>query len=467
MKRFIGDKQFYKMVFAVALPIIIQNAITNFVNLLDNIMVGSLCTEAMTGVSIVNQLFFVFNLTVFGAVSAAGIFTAQYHGLKDYKGETYTFRFKFLILLIGCAVGIVLFLIYGRELISFFISAEANVDTTDPAKTMEYATDYLRIMMFGLLPFAMSQVYSSTLRETGETVVPMFSSVVSVSINFILNYLLIFGKLGLPCLGVKGAAIATVVARFAELAILVLWTHLHSKRYPFIIGALRSPYIPGKLVAQITVRGLPLMLNEFLWAMGVTITNQCYSTRGLDALAAINIASTINNLFNIVFLSMGSVIAIIVGNQLGAGESEKALDTDRKLIVLSVMSAVGMGILLIGFAPIFPLFYNTTQNVRSLATYLIMIFAAIMPFHALAHASYFTLRSGGQVFITILFDSVFMWVVAIPVARVLADFTKIGIKLLFPICHGLEAVKAFLGLWLVNKKTWVKQLVSRSEKENS
>lgn len=465
MRKFIGDKQFYKMVFAVALPIIIQNAITNFVNLLDNIMVGRLGTEAMTGVSIVNQLFFVFNLTVFGAVSAAGIFTAQYHGLQDYKGEKYTFRFKFLIILIGSVIGIALLVLYDRELITFFISSNAEFDTTDPTKTMEHALDYLKIMLIGLIPYAISQVYSSTLRETGETVIPMISSVISVATNFILNYLLIFGIWFFPTLGVKGAAIATVIARFAELAILVIWTHLHTRRCPFIVGALKSPYIPGKLIAQISVRGLPLMLNEFLWSMGVTITNQCYSTRGLDALAAINIASTINNLFNIVFLSMGSVIAIIVGNQLGAGETEKAQDTDRKLIALSLISAVGMGILLIGFAPIFPLLYNTTDTVRSLATYLIIIFAAVMPFHALAHASYFTLRSGGQVLITILFDSVFMWVVAIPTARLFADLTKIGIKLLFPICHGLEAIKAFLGLALVSRKTWVKQLVSQSDKQ--
>lgn len=467
MKRFIGDKQFYKMVFAVALPIIIQNAITNFVNLLDNIMVGSLNTEAMTGVSIVNQLFFVFNLTVFGAISAAGIFTAQYHGLGDSTGEKYTFRFKFLIILIGVIVGIGLFVFYGEELISLFINSNAEFDATDPEKTMTYALDYLKIMIIGLLPFALSQVYSSTLRETGETLLPMISSVISVATNFILNYLLIFGKFGLPRLGVEGAAIATVTARFVELTVLVLWTHLNKKRCPFIVGALRSLYIPAKLVARITVRGLPLMMNEFLWALGVTVTNQCYSTRGLDALAAINIASTINNLFSIVFLSMGSVIAIIVGNQLGAGETEKAQDTDRKLIALSFVSAVVMAIMLIGFAPVFPLFYNTTQSVRSLAAYLIMIFAATMPFHALAHASYFTLRSGGQVMITILFDSVFMWVLAIPVARLLADLTKISIKILFPICHGLEAIKAFLGLWLVGRKTWVKQLVSRSEKEKN
>lgn len=465
MIKLFSDKKFLKTVIAVAIPIIVQNAITNFVSLLDNIMVGRLGTEAMSGVAVVNQLFFVFNLTVFGAISAAGIFTAQYHGLGDSKGVTYTFRFKFIVVMLGSILGIALFFFGGQALIGTFIHGGA--EEADPVLTAKYAFDYLKIMLVGMIPYAVSQVYASTLRETGHTLPPMCASIVSVATNFVLNYLLIFGKLGLPELGVEGAALATVIARFAELAILVVWTHAHSNECVFIKKAYSSFYIPGKLVGRITIKGMPLMVNELFWSLGVTITNQCYSTRGLEALAAINIASTINNLFNIVFLSLGTVIAIIVGNQLGAGELEKAKETDKKLIVMSFLSAVTMAILLVAFAPVFPKLYNTTEGVRSLATYLMIVFAAIMPFHALAHASYFTLRSGGKVLVTILFDSVFMWVIAIPVARILADFTTMGIKLLFLICHGLESVKAFLGLWLVSRNTWVKQLVSKTESKPS
>lgn len=464
MRKFIGDKKFYRNVMAVALPIIIQNAITNFVSLLDNVMVGRIGTEAMTGVSIVNQLFFVFYLTIFGAVSAAGIFTAQYHGLSDYKGETYTFRFKFIVVILGTLAGIALFVFGEEALITSFI--HDNAGDADPILTLEYAKKYLSIMLWGLIPYSLSQAYASTLRETEETMLPMIASVISVGLNFCLNYVLIFGKLGFDAMGVEGAAIATVVARFAEVLVLILWTHINHAKCPFIKEAYRSPYMPGKLVWQITVKGMPLMLNEFFWSMGVTVTNQCYSTRGLDALAAINIASTINNLFNIVFLSMGSVIAIIVGKQLGAGELEEAQDTDRKLIALSFSSAVVMGALLVCFANVFPMFYNTTEAVRDLSAYLIIVFSVVMPFHALAHGSYFTMRSGGQVMVTILFDSVFMWVVAIPVARILADFTSMSILWLFPICHGLEIIKAVIGIILVAKKGWVKQLVSNTQAEN-
>ena len=463
MKRFIGDKQFYRMVMTVALPIIIQNAITNFVSLLDNVMVGSVGTEAMAGVSIVNQLFFVFNLTIFGAISAAGIFTAQYHGLSDYKGEMHTFRFKFIVVVLGSIIGIVLFIFGGEALINTFIHDSAG--DADPVLTMKYAKEYLTLMLWGLIPYAVSQAYASNLRETGKTMPPMVASVIAVATNLVLNYVLIFGKLGAPAMGAKGAAIATVISRFAEVIILVVWTHVNYKKCRFIVGAYRSPYIPGKLVWQITLKGMPLMVNEMLWSMGVTIINQCYSTRGLDALAAINIASTINNLFSIVFLSMGSVIAIIVGNQLGAGELEKAKDTDRKLIALSFTGAVVMAAILVGFARVFPMFYNTTEAVRELAAYIITVFALVMPAHALAHGSYFTLRSGGQVMVTILFDSVFMWVIAIPVARILADFTTMSIHYLFPICHGLEIIKAVLGLILVARKGWVKQLVSNAKDE--
>ena len=462
-KKFIGTRDFYKKVLVLMIPIMIQNGITNLVNMLDNIMVGQVGQAEMTGVAVTNQLFFVFNLTIFGAISAAGIFTAQYHGLSDYKGEMHTFRFKFIVVVLGSIIGIVLFIFGGEALINTFIHDSAG--DADPVLTMKYAKEYLTLMLWGLIPYAVSQAYASNLRETGKTMPPMVASVIAVATNLVLNYVLIFGKLGAPAMGAKGAAIATVISRFAEVIILVVWTHVNYKKCRFIVGAYRSPYIPGKLVWQITLKGMPLMVNEMLWSMGVTIINQCYSTRGLDALAAINIASTINNLFSIVFLSMGSVIAIIVGNQLGAGELEKAKDTDRKLIALSFTGAVVMAAILVGFARVFPMFYNTTEAVRELAAYIITVFALVMPAHALAHGSYFTLRSGGQVMVTILFDSVFMWVIAIPVARILADFTTMSIHYLFPICHGLEIIKAVLGLILVARKGWVKQLVSNAKDE--
>ena len=459
LKKYIGDKKFYRAVLAVSVPMMIQNGITNFVNLLDNIMVGSLSMEAMSGVSIVNQFIFVFNLMIFGAISAAGIFTAQYHGIGNREGERNTFRFKMIINVIATLIGILVFVLLDEALISTFLhegSAEGDL-----ALTLSYGKEYLWVMLIGLLPYSVSQAYASTLRETGETFMPMIASVVAVATNFILNLVLIFGLLGFPALGVTGAAIATVTSRFAELAVLLLWGHTHTEKCGFLIGAYRSMYIPRALVAQITVKGLPLMFNELFWSLSVTMRNQCYSVHGLDVVAAQNISSTIFNVFNVVYMALGVSVSIIVGNLLGAGKLEEAKDADRKLLVFSTSCGVLIGILMASFSPLFPQLYDATDAARVLATYMIVVSAMTMPFCSYANAAYFTLRSGGKVSVTLLFDSVFMWVVVIPIAFGLSLAKDVvDIRAMFAICSATEIIKALFGFVLLSRGSWVRQLVS-------
>lgn len=458
LKQFIGDKAFYRRVFQIAIPIIIQNGITNFVSLLDNIMIGQVGTVQMSGVAIVNQLMFVFNLCIFGATSGAGIFTAQFYGSHDNEGVRYTFRFKMLIGIVLSALGIGAFCLAGSPLIQLYLKGDGN--TADAASTLAYGLDYLKVMLWGLVPFALSNAYSGTLRETNQTLVPMLAGVVAVFVNLVLNYILIFGHFGAPAMGVRGAAIATVISRYVELAIVAGWTHLHSVDNPFIVGAYRSLRIPAALTRQITVKGMPLLINEALWSVGMATINQCYSTRGLDVVAATNISSTLNNLSSIVYLAMGNVVGIIVGQQLGSGADRKTVqDTDRKLIFTSVVSCLLFGCLMAAFSGVFPLFYNTTQDVRNLATKLICIMAIIMPFHAYAHATYFTLRSGGQTMVTFLFDSCFVWVCSVPLAFCLSRFTGLPIVPLFAVCQSCELLKCLLGAYMLRKGTWIQNLV--------
>ncbi|MBQ9692755.1 MAG: MATE family efflux transporter [Clostridia bacterium] len=457
VRKYFGDWKFYRMVLTIAVPIMIQNGITNFVSLLDNVMVGQLGTEAMSAVSIVNNLIFVFYLLIFGAISSAGIFTAQYHGYKDINGVRYTFRFKFIIIMIASLAALAAFGLAGDGLISLFLHESES--GSDLELTMSHARNYLEIMLIGLVPYAISQAYASTLRETGKTILPMIGSICAVVTNFVLNYVLIFGRFGAPVMGVEGAAVATVTSRFIELAILVIWTHANKEKCSFIKGAYRSAYIPAALTKEIVIKGLPLLFNELMWSAGVTITTQCYSTRGLDVVAALNISTTINNVFNVIYLALGSAIAIVVGNLLGAAKLDEARDTDRKMIAFSVMCSLVMGVLLASFSGLIPLMYNTTDEVRGLATYMMIVLACVMPFGAYAHGAYFTLRSGGRVMITLLFDSVYMWAVVIPVAFILSRATSISILWLYPICHGLEILKAVFGAVILRKCNWVKQLV--------
>ena len=461
LNKYVGSREFYRHVLAISVPMMIQNGITNLVSLLDNIMVGAVGTEAMSGVSIVNQFLFIFMLLVFGAVSAAGIFTAQYHGMNDTDGVRSTFRFKLIINLAAGVLGTAFFAVFADTLINSFLHDSASEG--DLALTFEYGKAYLAVMLVGLIPYSLSQVYASTMRETGDTKTPMVASTVAVLVNLVGNNLLIFGLFGLPALGIVGAAIATVISRFVELGILVVHTHKNPDKYPFIRGAYRSFKIPAALSRQIILKGLPIMLNELLWAAAITARNGCYATRGLDVVAAINIAVTIGNIFNVIYMSIVSSIDIIVGNQLGAGKIDEAKDSARKMLVFSVCASLIMAALLSCISPIFPLLYNTSESVRHIATYLILVLALVMPLQAFAHSSYFTIRSGGKVLVTLLFDSVFMWAIAYPIAFSLSRFTDMDIYSLFLLCQSAEVIKTIFGLILLKKVDWARQVVTKTE----
>ena len=457
-RKLIGDRAFYRKLFAVMTPVLIQNVITNFVSLLDNVMVGQVGTEPMSGVAIVNQLMFVFNLCIFGGLAGAGIFTAQFYGKGDHEGVRHTFRAKLYIAIGSILIFAAVFLTRGEQLISLFLhQGEENLDL---AATLRYGRDYMLVMLLGMPPFAVMQVYASTLRETGETLLPMKAGVIAVFVNLVLNYILIFGKLGAPALGVEGAAIATVIARFTECFIVIGWTHLHRERNPFIQGAYRSLRVPGQLAKQIVVLGLPLLINEVLWSGGMTVLNQCYSLRGLEVVSAINISTTVSNLFFCAFLSMGTTVSIVIGQLLGAGELEKAVDEDRKLIAFSVALCVVVGIVMALIAPLVPEIYNTTPMVKRLAAELLFVSAAMMPVNAFTNSCYFTLRSGGKTIITFIFDSAFVWVICIPTAFVLSRFTDMAILPMFIIVQALDLIKCVVGFYLVKARKWVNNLVA-------
>ena len=456
-KKLIGDKAFYKTILSLAIPIMIQNCITNFVNMLDNVMVGRVGTLQMTGVAVTNQLIFVFNLCIFGAISGAGIFGAQFFGKGDTKGVRHTFRFKVIFCSLLCIAGMLIFLFGGNMLINAYLKGEGTA--ADIAASLKYAREYMLIMLIGLLPYTVAQCYSSTLRETGHAVLPMVAGVVAVVINLALNYILIFGKFGAPMLGVNGAAIATVISRFAELAVVAFWTGLKKKENPFIVGAFRSLYIPKSLVKDICIKGLPLMVNEALWASGMATLSQCYSVRGLNVVAAHNISQTFFNVFSVAFMAVGVAIGILLGQILGSGQINEAKDASRKLIAFSIFVSVIVSVAYYFTADFIPEIYNTEADVKHIAVWLMKITALTMPLDAFAHASYFTLRSGGKTTVTFIFDSGFMWVIAVPVIFILSRFTSLSVLYLFGICQGLNILKCIIGYYFVKKGSWIRNIV--------
>ena len=448
----------YKRAILLAVPMMIQNGITNMVGLIDNVMVGSLGTESMTAVSIVGQLLFVFNLAVFGGISGPGIYGAQYYGQGNEEGFRNTFRMKIWICLACIIMGTFAFLLGGKHMIGLYLHGESEV--VNAGLTLELGWQYMLLMILTLLPFSVTQIYASSLRETGESMKPMVAGVISVFVDIVMNYLLIYGKFGFPQMGVRGAALATVLARVTECVIVVAWSHAEAKRHTFLQGIYRTLLIPGKMCVIMVKKGLPIFFNEFLWAGGMAALTQCYSMRGLVVIAGLNISSTIVNVFNVVFISMGNAISIIIGQLLGAGKMEEARDTDYKLIAFSIFSCLVMGGLMALVSPLFPQLYETSDSVRTLATQFICISALCMPLQAFMHAAYFTLRAGGKTFITFVFDSGFIWVVSLPLAFVLSRFTQVPIAPLYLTCQLVEIIKCVIGYTLVKKGIWLQNIVA-------
>lgn len=453
--KFIGDRKFYKIVSRIALPIVIQNSVSFLINFVDNIMVGQLGTEAMSGVAIVNQLVYVLNTCILGIISGASIFGAQFYGSKDYKSLKGTFRFRMAACIVLAVMALILFGFAGDKLILLFLHSQNRLELEN---TLSLGKQYLVIIMISLLPFALTQVYSSTARDIGETFLPMCASVAAVLLNTVLNYVLIFGHFGFPQLGVQGAAIATVIARFVECIIII--TVAHIKRETYIFARKASEKTELALIKRITKTGAPLMINEFFWSIGSVIVIQCYSMRGINVIAGINIATTIYNIFSIFYMAVGSCIAIMTGQLLGAGKMEEARDTDNKLIFLAAASSVIIAVFMAAGAPFIPKLYNTSDEVHKLAASLIYILALCIPITSLVHAEFFTIRAGGNTIITLLFDSSVLWLIRIPLAFFLVRCTDIHIVYIYLICQMTEIIKCVIGFVLVRKGVWLNKITS-------
>ena len=456
--RFIGNKAFYKSVVTLLIPIVIQQFITSFVSLLDNIMVGSLGTEAISAASIANQVMLVFILAVFGGMSGAGIYGAQFFGKGDTDGMRYTFRCKMYFGVLISAAAILVYLFFGESFIAAFLKGESNGG--DLALTQRGGCDYLNIMLWGLPPFALVQVYAGTLREAGETRAPMFAGICAILTNLFGNWVLIFGHLGAPAMGVQGAAIATVVSRYVELLIVASHAHRHTDKYPFFAGAYKSLYVPGSLAMKILRTATPLLINEILWSLGMTFITQFYSSRGLNAVAALNINGTAWNLFSVIMMGMGSAVAIMVGQRLGAGKMEEARDVDRKLIFLTEVIHVIIGVSMVLAAPLVPRLYNVSEEVRDLTRQLLIIAGCSLPIHSFAHVTYFTIRSGGRTVITFLFDAVYTWVIAVPLAFCLTRYTELTITQVYFCVQFVDIIKVLIGLIMLKSDFWARNVVN-------
>jgi len=451
-KQFIGNKTFYKTLITVALPLVLQQLITTSVQLVDNVMVGKLGEQAIASVSVVNQLYFIVILVTFGAMGGAGIFSAQYFGSKDYEKLKQTFRFKLIIGFLVALLSFVLFSLFGRTLISLFTSNEITING---------GIDYLNIVKWSAFFWIISVAISNTFRETGITKPLLWISIVAIITNTLLNFILIFGMFGFPELGIIGAAIATLIARVLEFLLTVIL--LNKKGNLFKTKIFKVFKIEKKLLSSIVIMAIPLTLNEALWSSGQTMFLHAYSTRGDHALAAMNITGAISQLVFVTFGGIATAVAVMVGNTLGKNELEEAKDNAKKLIAFSVFIAIFAGFALFILSFFILNIYDVEIATKDIASFNIRVNALFIPIYSFNVALFFILRAGGDTKSTFLMDALYMWILPVPVAIMLAYLTNLEVTLMFLIIQSLEIPKMVFGLSRYKKGYWIKNLAIDNE----
>lgn len=461
VKRLIGNKQFYKNLLLISVPIILSQLISQLVNVMDSLMVGKLLTEEFTGVSIANQFLFIFNLAIFGAISGPSIFATQYHGANDIEGVKETIRYKWVVSLVILVLGILILIFFSNQLFTAFVNGE-EYSKLDPVLVLTSGKKYLLIMLFGLPFFTLSEIYSSNLREAKQTVIPLIANFAAVGINICLNYLLIFGKFGFPTLGVKGAALATVISRIFAFLIVFIYS-LVNKKFNYS-NCIFKRFLPkADSFKRIFSKSYLLLFNEIIWSLGMTLINYAFSLKGLEVVAAINIVSIFVNLFGLFGSSVGTGIAILIGQQLGAAKFEEVKNDTDKYLFFSIILGVMVAVMMFMIRNIIPKLYDMEPSVIEIASKLIMISALIVPIRVYSVTCYFIIRSGGKVLITFLFDSVFTIVIRFTVTFLFAKFSHMNIYGIYLISELLEIIKIVIGTLLVKKGIWIHNIVKKED----
>jgi putative MATE family efflux protein len=453
MSRLLKDRQFYKKVLIVAFPIILQQLLQSSVQLVDNLMVGTLGELAIGGVSVVNQIYFVVIIVTFGAMAGAGIFTAQFFGSKQIEKLKETFRFKLSISVILSIIAIVIFTIFGKFFIGLF---------TDNPTTIAWGISYLNITKWVMIPMTLSTAISTSFREIGTTKPLLYISFVAIMTNVLLNYLLIFGNLGFPELGVVGAAYATLISRILEFVLLFVLLQMKGKL--FNTKLLDVFKIEKTLLKVIVITAIPLVINEFLFSFGQTMFLQSYSVRGDHALAAINITMAISQLVFITFGGIGTAVAVFIGNTLGENKLVEAKANSQKIFLFAFVFAILLGILLFVLSFYILDIYDVSLNTKQIAQFNIRVNAIMIPFISLYIAMYFTLRSGGDTKSTMLMDSGYIWVIQVPTVFLLSRLTDMSVIYLFLIVQLLEIPKVILAFSRYKKEYWLRNLTDVNTK---
>ena len=444
------DKKFYKILVSLCIPIIVQNLISTSVNVIDTVMISSLGEASVASIGVANQFFFLFNMTISGLTGGAGLFISQFFGRNDTKNIK---KITSLSVFLGILLGL-LFLIpavFFPKLIIHFFSYDPEV--------IKLCTDYFSIIAFCYPLIGISMVFSMGSRSIRNPKLGMICSGIALVTNVILNYCLIFGHLGFPAMGVKGAALATVIARIVEFALLVGYVYFIKKDYLLKFNLSDFKSIDKLFLNTFISKSLPILLNDSLWAVGTVLYSVAYAKAGTSAIAASQIATSTGNFFIMTAVCVAIGASIMLGNELGADNTAIAIDYAKKFSKIVFIIGSILGILLLLSIPILLKIFSVSDTIRPdiIKIFFIMgVFMGLRAFNTLIIIG--VLRSGGDTKYSLFLELGCMWLVSLPLTFIFA-VKGAPIYLLVLLTYSEEIVKFIFGVPRALSKKWAANIV--------
>ncbi len=442
------NRLFYRNLFRFAVPMALQSLLMFSLNMIDTVMIGQLGETEIASVALGNQVFFVLLLFFYGITTGTAVFTAQYWGKKDIPGIRRAMGLC-IITASGGAVLVTLFSFLKPEWILVVFSK-------DPA-VIRLGSDYLRIVCLSYVLTAVSMSFAMVLRSVERPKIPLLVTFISLVLNTALNYLLIFGKLGFPAMGVKGAALATAISRFVEFSVLLAIVYRRKTPLAGRFGEFLD--ISAAFARQYFRITLPVVLNEVGWALGFTMYKVVFARMGTEVIAAVNIAETVTNLLLVVFHGTSNACAVMIGNLLGAGEDDKAYNYAIRFSVIGPSLGVVVGVLLIIVSGWVPLIFRVSQSVRDTTRMILILHALFTPFDVFNWQLIVgILRSGGDTRFSMLMEIGTMWGYGVPLAFVAGLLLHQPVAVVFFLVRSEEIVKFAVGIFRLLSKKWVRNL---------
>ncbi|KNF08375.1 multidrug resistance protein [Gottschalkia purinilytica] len=452
MTRILKDKDFYRTMLSIALPVTLQNLISSSLNMIDTFMITGLGEASIAAVGQANQVFFLFSILLFGINSGASIFIAQFWGKRDASNIR---RVLGLGIIIGSIVGLIFTiaaLVFPRTIMRILIN--------DP-EVIELGVKYLRVVCISYIFTSITFAYSGACRSVRQARLPMVVSGLSIIVNTVLNYCLIFGKFGFPQLGVSGAALATVIARVVEALTIIFIIYRDGSRNVLAAKIKEMTDISIGFVKKFLKTISPVILNEGLWSLGLVMYSIAYAKIGKEATAAVQIATTIQNIFMVLSLGLAGACATMIGNKIGANEEEEGISYAKKFCIIGIITGTILGILLYVSAPfILKLFSNISPELFETAKKIIRVIAFYIPsklYTSILVVGIF--RGGGDTKYSMILEAGCVWIVGVPLAFLGALVLKLPVHWVVALAYSEEAVKTILGTPRALSNKWIKNLV--------